>query len=166
MDAVFVKQIINKKPREVVTAAEWNEIFTLLVDQGDKLSANMVTLHEELEKILNGEVTHITVNSNVTHFGGKTPEEYASKEDLTTFQNSFTQTIDNKLKDKQDKFNLTTDRVVVSNSTGTPSASDVTLTELMKLKGIRDDVQAQLDNIIVSRTQPSNPKLGQVWISW
>ena len=38
MDPIKLQQIINKKPKDVVTADEWNEILTLLIEQANLFS--------------------------------------------------------------------------------------------------------------------------------
>lgn len=42
----YIKRTINNKPKDVVTASYWNELFNLLINQGDRNA-------EELGKVLN-----------------------------------------------------------------------------------------------------------------
>ena len=67
----YIKRTIANKPKDVVTANYWNELFNLLIKQGDHTA-------EELGNILNHFTTVITDTANETAAAITEEHEYAS----------------------------------------------------------------------------------------
>ena len=78
----YIKRTIDNKPKDVVTASYWNELFNLLITQGDHTA-------EELGNILNHFTTVITDIANETVDtiveGLEAAHEYASAFEIRLF---------------------------------------------------------------------------------
>lgn len=186
MDPIIINEIINKKPKSVVTADEWNYILTLLVEQGNQLSRDYVSINNTLQSILKGEVPSITVNTNVTSFGGHTVDEFTLDTELNTAISALEARTNTKLNSKMDAGKLAYNRTLISDGSGNVQASSVTSSELTALTGATSNIQRALDllngdmtrvtntansitsgkKIWIQQAQPSNPSNGDVWIGW
>ena len=51
MDPIKLYQILNKKPKDVVTADEWNEILTLLIEQANLFSDRLQGFQTTLKQL-------------------------------------------------------------------------------------------------------------------
>lgn len=174
MDPLTIQNTITKRSKSVVTADEWNGIFTLLINQGNALSESLVQVQTTLEKLLKGEIGDITVNVDMTTFGGLLPEAYA-KVDLVNGQlNDLEKTLTDLINTKQDPVNLTTGRALVSDVNGRPAASGIKTTELNYLTGLLGNVQNQLDQKIVggklfiepASATPVATSTNDVWLAY
>ena len=142
MDPIKLQNILNKKPREVVTSNEWNEIFNLLIAQANALADQVVNINNTIESILNGDVEGITIEANVDEFGGRTADEYALKTDVQTSQDTVVNYTTTELAKKQNKIVLTPLRLVITDTNGALMVSN---TSSQLLDGITMNVQAQLN---------------------
>lgn len=83
MSDILITTPVEKKPREVVTASEWNEILNKIIAQGNGLSTKLTETRNLLDTLIAGGVVNTTVVADMTTFGGKNPEDYVSAERLT-----------------------------------------------------------------------------------
>lgn len=181
MDPIKLQQIINKKPKDVVTADEWNEILTLLIEQANLFSDRLQGFQTTLKQLIDGKLENVDITANVNSFGGRPPEDYTLDEELTKAINTLTNYIDTALKNKVNKQELAVDRLIVSGVDGTFSTLDMNPRYLL---GINSNIQYQINSklertgiannsyringkkITVSKSAPSEPSTGDVWISW
>lgn len=84
MAEILITDDINKKPRDVVTAEEWNSILNKLIAQGNRLSTTLEETRELLDTLIEGGVVSVKINADTTTFGGKPPEEYVLAENFDT----------------------------------------------------------------------------------
>ena len=103
MDPIKLQQIINKKPKDVVTADEWNEILTLLIEQANLFSDRLQGFQTTLKQLIDGKLENVDITANVNSFGGRPPEDYTLDEELTEAINTLTNYIDTALKNKVNK---------------------------------------------------------------
>ena len=84
MSDILITTTVNKKPREVVTSNEWNEILNKIIAQSNGLSTKLTETRNLLDTLIAGGVVGVTIEADMTTFGGKTPEEYVLTETLRT----------------------------------------------------------------------------------
>ena len=94
MDPIKLQQIINKKPKDVVTADEWNEILTLLIEQANLFSDRLQGFQTTLKQLIDGKLENVDITANVNSFGGRPPEDYTLDEELTEAINTLTNYVD------------------------------------------------------------------------
>lgn len=184
LDTIDLAKILEKNPGDPVASTEWNKIFNLIVTQGNTLSDNIVGIDATIQDILNGRITGIVVDTNVTQLGGKPAEAYALKAWTTEELNTLKKALEEAIKLKMDKQTLSAERVVLSTVAGGLESAEVSKDEVNHLKGVTSNVQQQLNGklgttttaydtarvngrmITVSQTAPANPGVGDLWIDW
>lgn len=67
-DPKYVLQEVNRQPRDVVTNQRWNELWTLLITQGDHTAEwldttinRLLEVESDLEDVIEGEINLTTV---------------------------------------------------------------------------------------------------------
>lgn len=175
IDPLKLQQILNKKPGKTVTAEEWNEILNLLVTQGNYLSDSLTAISQTIQDILNGHVSSIVVDTNVTSFGGRPPEDYSLKSECKNDSAYLMKYINEALINKQDTISLIANRAVYSGPNGKLYPAAVTAPELSYLSGVKSPLQTQIDKrlkttstatIHIQQTAPGSASPGDVWIGW
>lgn len=175
LDPMRIQAIINKKPQDVVTYLDWNEILQLLVTQADALAQSMAGLNQTMDDLLSGNIPNIEVNTNVTSFGGQTIDWFASKAYSDAGDTSVRNFVTTELAKKQNTLSITPLRVLISGADRSVAAADITRDQLNQLGGIRSNIQSQIDGklnsstnnkLFISRTMPSGASVGDVWVSW
>ena len=106
MDPIKLYQILNKKPKDVVTADEWNEILTLLIEQANLFSDRLQGFQTTLKQLIDGKLENVDITANVISFGGKPPEAYTLDTELQDAIQTLTKYIDTSLNNKLTKPNL------------------------------------------------------------
>lgn len=181
MTPIKLYQILNKKPKDVVTAEEWNEILTLLVEQANLFSDKLQGFQSTLKQIIDGKLEGVEISANVNSFGGKPPEDYTLDTELEEAINELTQYINAQLDTKMSKVYYTPSRLITAGPDGILKSTSIAD---YYLSGITSNVQTQLNNklginqtasdtlkvdgkkVTISQTEPTNPSVGDVWISW
>ena len=181
MDPIKLQQIINKKPKDVVTADEWNEILTLLIEQANLFSDRLQGFQTTLKQLIDGKLENVEIEGNVNSFGGRPPEDYTLDEELTEAINTLTNYVNTQLDTKMSKAYYTPSRLITAGPDGILKSTSIADNYL---SGITSNVQTQLDNklginqtasdtlkvdgkkVTISQTEPTNPSVGDVWISW
>lgn len=114
MDPIKLYQILNKKPKDVVTADEWNEILTLLIEQANLFSDRLQGFQTTLKQLIDGKLENVEIEGNVNSFGGKPPEAYTLDTELQDAIQTLTKYIDTSLNNKLTKPNLDVGKVLAS----------------------------------------------------
>ena len=178
MDPIKLQQIINKKPKDVVTADEWNEILTLLIEQANLFSDRLQGFQTTLKQLIDGKLENVEIEGNITSFGGRPPEDYTLDEELTEAINTLTNYVDTGLNNKLTKPNLDVGKVLVSGLDKGITTCELKADNLVKtINGLpttylginakaKDAEKIEGKKITVSQTEPQNPAVGDVWISW
>lgn len=174
IDLITINQIVNKKPKDVITASDWNTVLTMLIEQANKLSEYIVEVDKALKDFIENGSGNVTVDTNVTHFGGRLPEEYVLDTELSATVDNLRTTLMTEINKKAPVPNLTSGRAVITDLAGYPSASAITTDELNSLAGIRGNLVELLNhkitggNIFIQPLDeaptPTNPR--DVWITW
>ena len=178
MDPIKLQQIINKKPKDVVTADEWNEILTLLIEQANLFSDRLQGFQTTLKQIIDGKLENVDITANVNSFGGKPPEAYTLDTELQDAIQTLTKYIDTGLNNKLTKPNLDAGKVLVSGLDTGITTCELKADNLVKtINGLsttylginakaKDAEKIEGKKITVSQSAPSGPSTGDVWISW
>ena len=178
MDPIKLQQIINKKPKDVVTADEWNEILTLLIEQANLFSDRLQGFQTTLKQLIDGKLENVDITANVNSFGGKPPEAYTLDTELQDAIQTLTKYIDTGLNNKLTKPNLDVGKVLVSGLDKGITTCELKADDLVKtINGLpttylginakaKDAEKIEGKKITVSQTEPSGPSTGDVWISW
>lgn len=178
MDPIKLQQIINKKPKDVVTADEWNEILTLLIEQANLFSDRLQGFQTTLKQLIDGKLENVDITANVNSFGGKPPEAYTLDTELQDAIQTLTEYIDTGLNNKLTKPNLVAGNVLVSGLDTGITTCELKADNLVKtINGLpttylginakaKDAEKIEGKKITVSQSAPSGPSTGDVWISW
>ena len=178
MDPIKLQQIINKKPKDVVTADEWNEILTLLIEQANLFSDRLQGFQTTLKQLIDGKLENVDITANVNSFGGKPPEAYTLDTELQDAIQTLTKYIDTGLNNKLTKPNLDVGNVLVSGLDKGITTCELKANNLVKtINGLpttylginakaKDAEKIEGKKITVSQSAPSGPSTGDVWISW
>ena len=178
MDPIKLQQIINKKPKDVVTADEWNEILTLLIEQANLFSDRLQGFQTTLKQLIDGKLENVDITANVNSFGGKPPEAYTLDTELQDAIQTLTKYIDTSLNNKLTKPNLDAGKVLASGLDKGITTCELKADNLVKtINGLpttylginakaKDAEKIEGKKITVSQTEPQNPAVGDVWISW
>lgn len=178
MDPIKLQQIINKKPKDVVTADEWNEILTLLIEQANLFSDRLQGFQTTLKQLIDGKLENVDITANVNSFGGKPPEAYTLDTELQDAIQTLTEYIDTGLNNKLTKPNLVAGNVLVSGLDTGITTCELKADNLVKtINGLpttylginakaKDAEKIEGKKITVSKSAPSGPSTGDVWISW
>lgn len=178
MDPIKLYQILNKKPKDVVTADEWNEILTLLIEQANLFSDKLQGFQSTLQQIIDGKLENVEIEGNITSFGGKPPEAYTLDTELQDAIQTLTKYIDTGLNNKLTKPNLDVGKVLASGLDKGITTCELKADDLVKtINGLpttylginakaKDAEKIEGKKITVSQTEPTNPSVGDVWISW
>lgn len=85
----YIKQVLNRPPRYKVTAKEYNELFNLLIEQGDHNAMAIDNLRDESElklDITDADTTYATKAELQNVILGQLPETPFITEDMLTFE--------------------------------------------------------------------------------
>lgn len=178
MDPIKLQAILNKKPGTVVTADEWNEVLTLLVTQANLFSDKLQGFQATLQQLIDGKLENVDITANVNSFGGKPPEAYTLDTELQDAIQTLTKYIDTGLNNKLTKPNLVAGKVLVSGLDKGITTCELKADNLVKtINGLpttylginakaKDAEKIEGKKITVSQTEPQNPAVGDIWISW
>ena len=178
MDPIKLQAILNKKPGTVVTADEWNEVLTLLVTQANLFSDKLQGFKATLQQLIDGKLENVDITANVNSFGGKPPEAYTLDTELQDAIQTLTKYIDTSLNNKLTKPNLIAGKVLVSGLDKGITTCELKADNLVKtINGLpttylginakaKDAEKIEGKKITVSQTEPQNPAVGDIWISW
>ena len=178
MDPIKLQAILNKKPGTVVTADEWNEVLTLLVTQANLFSDKLQGFKATLQQLIDGKLENVDITANVNSFGGKPPEAYTLDTELQDAIQTLTKYIDTGLNNKLTKPNLVAGKVLVSGLDKGITTCELKADNLVKtINGLpttylginakaKDAEKIEGKKITVSQTEPQNPTVGDIWISW
>ena len=178
MDPIKLQAILNKKPGTVVTADEWNEVLTLLVTQANLFSDKLQGFKATLQQLIDGKLENVDITANVNSFGGKPPEAYTLDTELQDAIQTLTKYIDTGLNNKLTKPNLVAGKVLVSGLDKGITTCELKADDLVKtINGLpttylginakaKDAEKIEGKKITVSQTEPQNPAVGDIWISW
>ncbi len=178
MDPIKLQAILNKKPGTVVTADEWNEVLTLLVTQANLFSDKLQGFKATLQQLIDGKLENVDITANVNSFGGKPPEAYTLDTELQDAIQTLTKYIDTGLNNKLTKPNLVAGKVLVSGLDKGITTCELKADNLVKtINGLpttylginakaKDAEKIEGKKITVSQTEPQNPAVGDIWISW
>jgi len=95
---IRINQIVNKKPKDPVSAQDWDDILNMLIAQGNGLSDQLVALQGTIAgtatQIINDLIASGTLSLNVdaTKLGGLAADAYAKGTDLTALSTAFAST--------------------------------------------------------------------------
>jgi len=95
---VRIQQIVNKKPRDSVSASDWNDILNMLIEQQNLLSDQLVGLQSTIEatttQVINNLISSgtLTLNVDATKLGGLLANAYAKQTDLTAMNTAIANT--------------------------------------------------------------------------
>jgi expansin (peptidoglycan-binding protein) len=95
---VRIQQIVNKKPRDPVSASDWNDILNMLIEQQNLLSDQLVGLQSTIEatttQVINNLIASgtLTLNVDATKLGGLLANAYAKTADITALNTAIAST--------------------------------------------------------------------------
>lgn len=174
MDPIKIQAILSKKPKDVITAEEWNEILNLLITQANLFSDKLQGFQGTLQSLIDGKLENVDITANVNSFGGHPPEDYTLDAELVTELKKITDYVDTELIKKLTKPDLTANRILVSGIDKSITASPLSVDVLNNLSttylGInakaKDSEKIEGKQIFVQQAQPTATSVGDIWISW
>jgi ABC-type uncharacterized transport system fused permease/ATPase subunit len=95
---VRINQIINKKPHDPVSAADWDDILNMLIEQLNLLSDQLVGVQTTIQTTTTQTINDLiaagtlTLNVDATKLGGLLPADYAKTADFTALNTAIAST--------------------------------------------------------------------------
>lgn len=131
----FIRQFLERRPLHRVTHEEYNELFNLLINQGDHNSQGITDLYAIFGHV-QGDIADLLLYGeiNADKLGGFLPEYYASKEYVLTQIAAIDLTaITTQLENKVDK--------VAGKDLSTNDYTDADKADVAKIDGLEDAIE-------------------------
>ena len=150
----------------------------MLIEQANLFSDRLQGLQTTLKQLIDGKLENVYITANVNSFGGKPPEAYTLDTELQDAIQTLTKYIDTSLNNKLTKPNLDVGKVLASGLDKGITTCELKADNLVKtINGLpttylginakaKDAEKIEGKKITVSQTEPQNPAVGDVWISW